>query len=116
MLNLLNFSLPVLIFFLFNLVLIFIIYSFFSKSKISFIKCLIFIIIFTLLLQLLYNRKFVVTIWLLILSPFIIIVLLFLLYIFFIFKLKGKFELRSLFNIFKLIKTMFTYKFSSIRF
>ena len=119
MLNLLNLNLPVLIYFLINLIIVFLIYSYFNKNKSSKIKSIIFrllitIIIFTLLLQLLYNRNFKITVWLMVLSPVILIFLLFFFYIFIIIRLKGRFEIKNLINTYKMIKTMLSFKINSV--
>ena len=118
MLNLLNLNLPVLIYFLINLIIIFLIYSYFDKYKSLKIKTIIFrllltIIIFTLLLQLLYNRNFRITVWLLVLSPIILIILLFFFFIFIIIRFKGKFEIKNLISIYKMIRTILSFKINS---
>ena len=118
MLNLLNLNLPVLIYFLINLIIVFFIHSYFDKYKSLKIKSIIFrlliiIIIFTLLLQLLYNKNFRITVWLLVLSPIILIILLFFFYIFIIIRFKGKFEIKSLISTFKMIKTILSFKINS---
>lgn len=121
MLNLINFSLPVLIYFLSNLLILFLLnYYFFNNipnRKVSTVyKLLCIIIIFTILLQVLYNQKFKVTVWLLVLSPLIFIVSLIFLYIFIIIRIKGRFEIKSLFTLYKITKTMIQLKINSFNF
>ena len=121
MLNLINFSLPVLIYFLSNLLILFLLnYYFFNNipnRKVSTIyKLLCIIIIFTILLQVLYNQKFKVTVWLLVLSPLIFIVSLIFLYIFIIIRIKGRFEIKSLITLYKITKTMIQLKINSFNF
>ena len=121
MLSLLNFSVPVLIYFLTNLVIVFILQSYFynnksTKYKFLIFKLLIIVIIFTLLLQLLHNSKFKITVWLLVLSPIIFIIFLIFLYIFMIIKVTGKFEIKSLVATYKMLKTILSFKINSFNF
>lgn len=119
MLNLLNLSLPVFIYFLINFIIVFLTYCYFDKYKSSKIKSIIFkylitVIIFTLLLQLLYNKNFKITVWLLVLSPVILILLLLLFfYIFMIIRFKGRFEIKTLVSSYKMIKTILSLKINS---
>ena len=118
MLNLLNLNLPVFIYFLINLIILFLLYCYFDNRKSQKIKSIIFrlliiIIIFTLSLQLLYNKNFKITVWLLVLSPVILIFLLLFFYIFMIIRFKGRFEIKTLINSYKIIKTILSLKINS---